>query len=75
MAFSAMHGVGGEYALDAFIRAGLADVHVVESQFAPDPDFPSVRFPNPEVPGATDELLKLAADAEVGSRHRAGSRC
>ncbi len=64
MAFSAMHGVGGEYALDAFIRAGLADVHVVESQFAPDPDFPSVRFPNPEVPGATDELLKLAADAE-----------
>ena len=60
-----MHGVGGEYALDAFVRAGLADVQVVESQFAPDPDFPTVPFPNPEEPGATDELLKLAADAEA----------
>jgi phosphomannomutase len=65
LAFTAMHGVGGEYALDAFVRAGLADVQVVESQFAPDPDFPTVPFPNPEEPGATDELLKLAADTEA----------
>lgn len=65
LAFTAMHGVGGEYALDAFVRAGLSDVHVVESQFAPDPDFPTVPIPNPEEPGATDELLKLAADVEA----------
>lgn len=65
LAFSAMHGVGGEYALDAFVRAGLSDVQVVESQFAPDPDFPTVAFPNPEEPGATSELLSLAADAEA----------
>ena len=65
LAFTAMHGVGGEYALDAFVRAGLSDVHVVESQFAPDPDFPTVPFPNPEEPGAADELLRLAADAEA----------
>ncbi len=65
LAFTAMHGVGGEYALDAFHRAGFSDVQVVESQFAPDPDFPTVPFPNPEEPGATDELLKLAADAEA----------
>ncbi len=65
LAFTPMHGVGGEYALDVFARAGLADVHVVESQFAPDPAFPTVPFPNPEMPGATDELLKLAADAAV----------
>ncbi len=65
LAFTAMHGVGGEYALDAFARAGLSDVAVVESQFAPDPDFPTVPFPNPEEPGATDELLKLAADNEA----------
>jgi phosphomannomutase len=67
VAFTAMHGVGGEYGLDAFVRAGFSDVQVVESQFAPDPDFPTVPFPNPEEPGATDELLKLAAetDAEV----------
>lgn len=65
LAFTAMHGVGGEYALDAFVRAGLSDVHVVESQFAPDPDFPTVPFPNPEEPGAAFELLKLAADNEA----------
>ncbi|OBK71145.1 phospho-sugar mutase [Mycobacterium sp. 1274761.0] len=67
IAVTAMHGVGGEYALDAFVRAGFSDVHVVESQFAPDPDFPTVPFPNPEEPGAADELLRLAAetDAEV----------
>jgi phosphomannomutase len=65
LAFTAMHGVGGEYALDAFVRAGLSDVHVVESQFAPDPDFPTVPFPNPEEPGATGELLKLADDNDA----------
>ncbi len=65
VALTAMHGVGGEFALDAFVRAGFDDVHVVESQFAPDPDFPTVPFPNPEEPGATDELLKLAADVEA----------
>lgn len=78
LAFTAMHGVGGEYALDAFVRAGFNDVQVVESQFAPDPDFPTVPFPNPEEPGATDELLKLAAsiDAEVAiALDPDGDRC
>jgi phosphomannomutase len=59
--------VGGEYALDALVRAGFSDVHVVESQFAPDPDFPTVAFPNPEELGAVDAVLDLAAsiDAEI----------
>ncbi|MGH3674192.1 MAG: phospho-sugar mutase [Mycobacterium sp.] len=65
IAFTPLHGVAGEFALDALVRAGLADVHVVESQFAPDPDFPTVPFPNPEDPGATDELLKLATDVDA----------
>jgi phosphomannomutase len=65
VAFTPLHGVGGEYALDAFVRAGFSDVHVVESQFAPDPDFPTVAFPNPEEPGAVDALLDLAADVEA----------
>lgn len=78
IAFTAMHGVGGEYALDAFVKAGFDDVQVVESQFAPDPDFPTVPFPNPEVPGATDEVLKLAGaiNAEVAiALDPDGDRC
>jgi phosphomannomutase len=65
VALTPMHGVGGEYAMDVFTKAGLTDVHVVESQFAPDPDFPTVRLPNPEEPGAADALLGLAADVDA----------
>ncbi|AZG44881.1 phospho-sugar mutase [Gordonia insulae] len=60
IALTAMHGVGGALALRALRRAGFADIHVVAEQFAPDPDFPTVRFPNPEEPGAADRVLALA---------------
>jgi phosphomannomutase len=65
VALTPLHGVGGEFAMDALVRAGFSDVHVVEKQFAPDPDFPTVTFPNPEEPGAVDALLKLAADVDA----------
>jgi len=67
VALTPMHGVGGAPAVEALRRAGITDVHTVADQFAPDPDFPTVVFPNPEEPGATDALLDLAArvDADV----------
>jgi phosphomannomutase len=65
VALTPLHGVGGEFVMDALAAAGFSDVHVVESQFAPDPDFPTVSFPNPEEPGAVDALLKLAADVDA----------
>ena len=61
VALTAMHGVGGELAVRTLRAAGFDDVHTVASQFAPDPDFPTVAFPNPEEPGAADALLELAA--------------
>ncbi|MEU1429132.1 phospho-sugar mutase [Nocardia sp. NPDC005746] len=54
-----MHGVGGELGVAALRGAGFDEVLVVAEQFAPDPDFPTVTFPNPEEPGAADLLLDL----------------
>jgi phosphomannomutase len=65
VALTPLHGVGGEFAMDALVRAGFSDVRVVESQFAPDPDFPTLDLPNPEEPGAVDALLELAADVDA----------
>jgi phosphomannomutase len=63
--YTPLHGVGGATARAAFGRAGFDDVHVVPSQADPDPDFPTVAFPNPEEPGALDRAAALAA--EVGA--------
>ncbi len=60
-----LHGVGGAVALQTLQRAGLDDLHTVAAQFEPDPDFPTVSFPNPEEPGATDALLALATDVDA----------
>ena len=65
VAYTPMHGVGLETLLAAFARAGFPAPDVVEEQAAPDPDFPTVSFPNPEEPGALDLLLHLSASADV----------
>ncbi|MCP2165454.1 phospho-sugar mutase [Goodfellowiella coeruleoviolacea] len=62
---TAMHGVGADTAVTALRRAGFTDVRLVAEQAEPDPDFPTVSFPNPEEPGAADLLLELAAGTEA----------
>jgi phosphomannomutase len=58
--YTAMHGVGTETLARVFKKAGFADLILVAEQADPDPDFPTVAFPNPEEPGAIDLALATA---------------
>ena len=57
---TSMHGVGNDTTLTALEQAGFTRVTPVEAQAQPDPDFPTVTFPNPEEPGALDLAFETA---------------
>lgn len=59
IAYTPLHGVGEKLAARLLARFG--DVKTVAEQAKPDGAFPTVRFPNPEEPGAMDLVLALAA--------------
>lgn len=69
--YTPLHGVAGPLMLRAIDRAGYPAPYVVPGQAAPDPDFPTVSFPNPEEPGALDLALadarRLEADLVLAS--------
>ena len=69
--YTPMHGVAGDLMLRAIRQAGFEPPHVVAVQAEPDPDFPTVAFPNPEEPGALDLALadarRLGAELVVAS--------
>ncbi|MEV5889963.1 phospho-sugar mutase [Nonomuraea fuscirosea] len=65
VAYTPLHGVGATTLNAAFLAAGFDSPLMVEEQREPDPDFPTVSFPNPEEPGAMDLAIVLAAKTEA----------
>lgn len=57
-----MHGVGDAWAQRAFRCFSLPPLLSVQSQKDPDPEFPTVPFPNPEEQGALREAMLLAEE-------------
>jgi phosphomannomutase len=62
LVYTPLHGVGGTSVLQVLETAGFPAPHVVPQQEEPDPEFPTVNFPNPEEPGAMDLAMALAAE-------------
>ena len=62
LVYTPLHGVGGASVLQVLETAGFSAPRVVAQQEQPDPDFPTVPFPNPEEPGAMDLAMALAAE-------------
>ena len=68
---TSLHGVGHETWMAAMRAAGYRVPSVVLTQAEPDPEFPTVAFPNPEEAGAADLLLMQAQahGADVAIAH------
>lgn len=65
--YTPLHGVGGLVVPELLQRVGFNQVHPVVEQITPDPQFPTVQFPNPEEPGALDlaKATALKHDADL----------
>ena len=65
--YTAMHGVGTKTLQRVFHRAGFPSLILVAAQAQPDPNFPTLAFPNPEEVGALDLAFETATtfDADL----------
>jgi phosphoglucomutase len=58
--FTSLHGTSIKLMPPAMKLAGFSDFHIVEEQMNPDPEFSTVKSPNPEEPEAFTIALKKA---------------
>lgn len=64
--YTAMHGVGYDYVNKAMHTGDLPSVLPVIEQSEPDPEFPTVKFPNPEEGATSLEMsMKLAEASNI----------
>lgn len=64
--YTPMHGVGLPAMRKCAETLGIAaQMTVVEAQAQPDPDFPTVKFPNPEEKGALDLAIETADKSSI----------
>jgi phosphomannomutase len=78
LVYTPLHGVGGSSVTQVLETAGFEPPYVVSRQEEPDPDFPTVSFPNPEEPGAMDLAMALAEEKDadlVVANDPDGDRC
>jgi phosphomannomutase len=62
IAYTAMHGIGHNFAEKAYKTFGFAPFQAISSQMRADPEFPTVPFPNPEEKGALDIAKKFCEE-------------
>lgn len=60
-----MHGVGHKFFSPIMDALNVTGFFPVKEQVKPDPDFPTVAFPNPEEAGALDLAMKTADENGV----------
>ncbi|MBM7551454.1 phospho-sugar mutase [Thalassobacillus pellis] len=69
--FTPLHGTASFLVEEGFKQAGLKNIHIVEEQAEPDPEFPTVSSPNPEEHQAFEMAIeqgrKIGADVLIGT--------
>lgn len=63
--YTAMHGVGYQAFAAALEKSVFTGLNPVPEQLQPDGHFPTAPFPNPELPGALDMAIQLAAQTRI----------
>ncbi|WP_208560912.1 phospho-sugar mutase [Marinilactibacillus kalidii] len=65
--FTPLHGTGKMIGEKALKQAGFRNIHLVPEQAEPDPEFSTVKSPNPEDPAAFEKAIELGCkiDADI----------
>lgn len=64
-----MHGVGDAFVHEAFASLGFPPYTPVKEQQRPDPEFPTVAFPNPEEKGNPSVLRCYSSESLFPQEH------